>query len=165
MERASPNLGGRLTIGVISFLAGYCVTRVLAAKSPNASLTKSPREAVAKLPEAQRAALPYPPDLLPGGREVVTPYGSIQVYEWGEELGEKILLLPGISTPVLALSNLAEEFVGRGFRVMMFGTTVIYSLSHRCENAVVDFGSWNQISLVAAGQTTRTMSSTIVACM
>jgi pimeloyl-ACP methyl ester carboxylesterase len=66
------------------------------------------------------AALPYPPDVLPGGRTVDTPYGAIQVFEWGPEHGEKVLLLHGISTPCVALGTLAEELVRKGYRVMVF---------------------------------------------
>ncbi|KAK3363331.1 alpha/beta-hydrolase [Lasiosphaeria hispida] len=73
-----------------------------------------------KLSEAEIAALPYPPDILPGARDVETPYGSIKVFEWGPEDGEKVLLLHGISTPCMALANLAEELVSDGYRVMLF---------------------------------------------
>ncbi|KAI0482662.1 alpha/beta-hydrolase [Xylariaceae sp. FL0804] len=65
--------------------------------------------------------LPYPPDgALPGGRDVETPYGSVRVYEWGPEEGERVLLVHGISTPVVALGDLAHELAGRGYRVMCF---------------------------------------------
>ncbi|KAH6660620.1 Alpha/Beta hydrolase protein [Truncatella angustata] len=64
--------------------------------------------------------LPYPPDVLPGGRDVATPYGSIRVFEWGHEDGEKVLFLHGISTPVIALGDLAHELAGKGYRVMLF---------------------------------------------
>ncbi|KAI1358608.1 alpha/beta-hydrolase [Xylaria arbuscula] len=72
---------------------------------------------------------PYPPeDALPGARDVETPYGSIRVYEWGREgndgssSGERgrVLLVHGISTPVVALGDLGHELVARGYRVMMF---------------------------------------------
>lgn len=49
-----------------------------------------------------------------------TPYGTIQVYEFGPDSGEKVLLLPGISTPVLALGDLATCLSDRGYRVMLF---------------------------------------------
>lgn len=70
---------------------------------------------------AQIAALPYPPDVLPGGRDVETPYGSIRVFEWGPEDGEKVLLMHGIGTPCLALGDLAGELERNGYRVMLFG--------------------------------------------
>ncbi|OSS46253.1 hypothetical protein B5807_07986 [Epicoccum nigrum] len=64
--------------------------------------------------------LPYPPNALPGARDVESPYGSIRVYEWGPEDGEKILLIHGISTPSIALTDLATKLVEKGFRVMLF---------------------------------------------
>ena len=39
------------------------------------------------------AKLPYPPDCLPGARDVDTPYGNIRVYEWGPEDGRKLSLI------------------------------------------------------------------------
>ncbi|OJD36506.1 alpha beta hydrolase family [Diplodia corticola] len=69
----------------------------------------------------ERRALPYPPDgLLPGARDVDSPYGSIRVYEWGPEDGAKVLLVHGISTPCVALAGVAEELVRRGRRVLLF---------------------------------------------
>lgn len=65
--------------------------------------------------------LPYPPDAIPGARDVESPYGSIRVYEWGPEDGEKILLIHGISTPSIALTDLANKLVEKGCRVMLFG--------------------------------------------
>lgn len=64
---------------------------------------------------------PYPPDVFPGGREVDTPYGTIKVFEWGPDDGEKVLLLHGIGTPCVALGDMAKTFVARGCRVMVFG--------------------------------------------
>ncbi len=82
----------------------------------------SPREHVLQtLSESERAALPYPPDVLPGGRAVETPYGSVAVFEWGPEAGERVLLMHGIGTPCLALGDMAEAFAGSGYRVMVFG--------------------------------------------
>jgi len=81
----------------------------------------SPRKKVySELNPEQRAALPYPPDVLPGGRDVETPYGFIKVFEWGPESGEKVLIMHGIGTPCLALTNMAEELVENGYRVMIF---------------------------------------------
>ncbi|KAL5347000.1 hypothetical protein ACLOAV_008143 [Pseudogymnoascus australis] len=67
-----------------------------------------------------RDELVYPPDALPWGRDVDTPYGSIRVYEWGPEDGHKILLVHGITTPCLALGGLAHGLVKKGYRVMLF---------------------------------------------
>jgi hypothetical protein len=71
--------------------------------------------------------LPYPPDALPGSRDVESPYGSIRVYEWGPEGGEKILLIHGISTPSIALTDLAYKLIEKGCRVMLFGRSCFRS--------------------------------------
>jgi hypothetical protein len=65
--------------------------------------------------------LPYPTDALPGARDVSSPYGSIRVYEWGPDHGDRVLLVHGISTPSIALTDLAHRLVARGCRVMLFG--------------------------------------------
>ncbi|KAL4972320.1 Alpha/Beta hydrolase protein [Aspergillus desertorum] len=63
---------------------------------------------------------PLPTDVLPGARDVKTPYGSIRVYEWGPEHGPKVLLVHGITTPCISLGGLAHSLVDRGCRVMLF---------------------------------------------
>lgn len=55
------------------------------------------------LSESEVAKLPYPPDSLPGARDVKSPYGSLRIYEWGPENGRKVLMVHGISTPSIAL--------------------------------------------------------------
>ncbi|KAI0889757.1 alpha/beta-hydrolase [Annulohypoxylon maeteangense] len=74
-----------------------------------------------ELQEQEAEDLPYPLDALPGGRDVITPYGSIRVYEWGPEGGERVLFVHGISTPVVSLGDLGHEFANKGYRVMLFG--------------------------------------------
>lgn len=64
---------------------------------------------------------PYPSDVFPGARDVETPYGTMRVYEWGPEEGEKVVLLHGIGTPCIALGKMAHEFVASGRRVLLFG--------------------------------------------
>lgn len=52
-----------------------------------------------------------------------TPYGTIKVFEFGPLPtgdGERVLLLPGISTPCIALANLATALADQGFRVLLF---------------------------------------------
>ncbi|KAK4218869.1 alpha/beta-hydrolase [Rhypophila decipiens] len=83
-------------------------------------IVRAPRRLLDQLSGNEMQALPYTPNSLPGGRLVDTPYGSMQVYEWGPLEGDKVLLLPGISTPVPSLGNLGEGLVRRGYRVMMF---------------------------------------------
>jgi hypothetical protein len=85
-----------------------------------------------QLSEEEVQQLPYPPDALPGPRDVQSPYGTVRVYEWGPEEGDKILLIHGISTPGIALADLAHKLVRRGCRVMLFGRSP-FSISH-CTN-------------------------------
>lgn len=68
---------------------------------------------------------PYLPDAFPGGRQVRTVYGTIQVFEWGPEQGEKVLLVHGLGTPCIALGDMAKVFVSMGYRVMIFGESHI----------------------------------------
>lgn len=82
----------------------------------------SPRTALLPhLSEGEIKSLPYPPDVLPGVRDVETHYGSIRIYEWGPEDGRKVLLVHGISTPCISLAGIAEKLVNEGCRVMLFG--------------------------------------------
>ncbi|PTB61807.1 alpha/beta-hydrolase, partial [Trichoderma citrinoviride] len=62
----------------------------------------------------------YPPDLFPGGKDVETVYGTVRVFEWGPEDGDKVLLVHGIGTPCIALGGMAWELVRKGYRVMLF---------------------------------------------
>ncbi|KAK7188696.1 hypothetical protein DPSP01_012121 [Paraphaeosphaeria sporulosa] len=64
--------------------------------------------------------LPYPPDPLPGRRDVSSALGSTRVYEWGPEDGRRVILIHGISTPSIALANIAQKLVDRECRVMLF---------------------------------------------
>lgn len=64
--------------------------------------------------------LPYPPNLIPGARDVPTPYGTIRVYEWGpEDAARKVMLIHGISGGCPALLSCAEAFASKGCRIMM----------------------------------------------
>jgi len=74
-----------------------------------------------KLSVEEQWKLPYPPHILPGARDVDSPYGSIRVYEFGPENGRKVLLLHGVSTPCLSLAGVAQKLADRGCRVMLFG--------------------------------------------
>ncbi|OAQ92001.1 alpha/beta hydrolase [Purpureocillium lilacinum] len=85
---------------------------------PRRHITSRARESARST--SSKGALPYPPDVFPGGRDVETEYGTIKVFEWGPEDGEKVLLMHGIGTPCVALGDMAKEFVERGCRVMLF---------------------------------------------
>jgi hypothetical protein len=87
-------------------------------------VTVIPSPVASKLPELteeELQQLPYPPDALPGARDVKSPYGTVRVYEFGPEDGDKVLLIHGISTPCVAMADLAHKLVRRGCRVMLFG--------------------------------------------
>ena len=85
----------------------------------------SPRSTVSN--DALAAHMAYPADIYPGGRDVVSPYGSMKIYEWGPKNGRKVLFLHGISTPAIALGQTAQELVDRGCRVMVFGMSFRYA--------------------------------------
>ena len=85
----------------------------------------SPRETLIPfLSESQAAALPYPPNLLPGARDVETPYGVMRVYEWGPDAGRKVLLIHGDTTPAPILGPIAAALVQLGCRVMIIGMCI-----------------------------------------
>ena len=75
---------------------------------------------IPRLSDAEIAALPYPPDAYPGARDVLSPYGSLRVYEWGPEDGRKVVLVHGITTPCVALGAIAHGLVDAGCRVILF---------------------------------------------
>ncbi|KAH0842367.1 hypothetical protein FOPE_07496 [Fonsecaea pedrosoi] len=107
-------------------LAGTCLfsVGVIAGglwNKKKATIVRSPRVTVLpKLSQEEIADLPYPPDVLPGPRDVETTHGSIRVYEFGPEDGRKVLLVHGISTPAIALGAVAHALVDSGCRVMLF---------------------------------------------
>ncbi|KAG4438032.1 hypothetical protein IFR05_006491 [Cadophora sp. M221] len=72
------------------------------------------------LSKSEKDALPYPPDALPGARDVETPHGTMRVYEWGPEDGRKVLLIHGLTTSSIAVGAIAHELARRGCRVMTF---------------------------------------------
>ncbi|OAA56436.1 alpha/beta hydrolase [Cordyceps fumosorosea ARSEF 2679] len=77
-------------------------------------------EAASSTEKTADAEPPYRLDEFPGARQLRTSYGTMQVFEWGPEDGEKVLLIHGIGTPCIALGDMAREFVAKGFRVMLF---------------------------------------------
>lgn len=84
-------------------------------------IIKSPKQTVlSTLPPTELSSLPYPPDALPGGRDVPTPYGNVHVFEFGPPDGERVLFLHGLSMPCISGSNTAVALAGKGYRVMLF---------------------------------------------
>lgn len=124
MASPSPFLPSPVRYG-LSALAGilaFSLLQLFGARNTSSDPVRSPRRAIPSgLSQEELDRLPYPPDVFPGGRDVETPYGSIRVFEWGPEEGRKVLLVHGISTPMMSLGGLAEELVERGCRVMLFG--------------------------------------------
>ncbi|KAI0102184.1 Alpha/Beta hydrolase protein [Nemania sp. FL0031] len=75
---------------------------------------------IPRLSEEELAKITYRKDHFPGARDVATPYGTIRVYEFGPEQGRKVLLVHGISTSCMTLSDIAHGLVEKGCRVMVF---------------------------------------------
>lgn len=95
------------------------------ARKPLPRRIPSPRDTLLpQISSKQAAALPYPPDLFPGARDVTTPYGVMRVYEWGPKDGGKVLFIHGDTTPAPILGPIAHNLSSRGCRVMMFGMSV-----------------------------------------
>lgn len=105
----------------IGVTAGLTLGTLIQTRPFRKQCIESPRTTqLPRIPKEEIDKLPYPPDALPGGRDVDTPYGVLKVFEWGPEDGEKVLLLHGISTPCLALGDVGDELVSKGYRVMVF---------------------------------------------
>lgn len=94
----------------------------LISSRPNAQNTvlASPRKSLQLLSKQDPDSLPYPPDALPGARDIDTPYGNVRAYEWGPEDGRKVLFVHGISTPCVAFAGMAKLLAENGCRVMLF---------------------------------------------
>ena len=122
-SRSADDLGVSLTTVTASaalFAAGM-FARGLFTERKRGVVIPSPRiQLLPKLTEEAISKLPYPPDALPGARDILSPYGSIRAYEFGPEDGRKVLLIHGISTPCLALGAVAHGLVDKGCRVMLF---------------------------------------------
>ncbi|KAJ5701717.1 hypothetical protein N7488_009265 [Penicillium malachiteum] len=107
----------------VSFTLGLLLQSLLTRKTegPRGGILPSPRTTIlAGLSEEENSKLPLPNDVLPGARDVNTPYGSMRVYEWGRVDGPKVLLVHGITTPCISLGGLAHSLVDRGCRVLLF---------------------------------------------
>lgn len=109
-----------VTAGAALFTAGLLVRGVLTTKKQRVIVPSPRSHLLTNLSKDELAKLPYPPDTLPGGRDINSPYGSIRAYEFGPEEGRKVLLIHGISTPCLALGAVANDLVSRGCRVLLF---------------------------------------------
>ncbi|OJJ46884.1 hypothetical protein ASPZODRAFT_64918 [Penicilliopsis zonata CBS 506.65] len=104
----------------ISFTLGFVLSSLLQKRVAERGVFSSPRDRVLLQSDSETSTLPLPPDVLPGARDVPSPYGSIRVYEWGPEDGHKVLFVHGITTPCIALGGVAHALADRGCRVMLF---------------------------------------------
>lgn len=83
--------------------------------------TPSPRIDLPSLSEDAIAALPYPPDLYPGGRWLHTPYGVIRMFEFGPADGKPLVFVHGISTPCCVAQDLVDILEKKGgHRILIF---------------------------------------------
>ncbi|KXG46681.1 Alpha/beta hydrolase fold-1 [Penicillium griseofulvum] len=110
-----------LAVTGASFTLGLLARSIFPRNEPLQTVLVSPRSTVLPgISESENRQLPLPADVLPGARDVDSPYGSIRVYEWGPEDGPKVLFVHGITTPCIALGGVAHALVDRGCRVMLF---------------------------------------------
>ncbi|TLD07418.1 hypothetical protein PgNI_10723 [Pyricularia grisea] len=123
---AASNLGqmqkGLVALAGVAALATLLASRQRQRNQANQPWLDGPSKTfLPELSATEAEALPYPPDALPGRRDVPTPYGVVRVFEWGPEDGERVLFLHGIGTPCVALGGMAAELVEIGkCRVMLF---------------------------------------------
>jgi hypothetical protein len=110
-----------LAVAGASFTLGLLSRSLLSRSESPQTVLVSPRSTVLPgISESENRQLPLPTDVLPGARDVASPYGSIRVYEWGPEDGPKVVMVHGITTPCIALGGLAHALVDRGCRVILF---------------------------------------------
>ena len=89
-------------VAVAVAFGGLYVSRACAREQQSSIL--SPRSTLLpSLSPEEISNLAYPPEALPGGRDVDSPYGNLRVYEWGPPAGKKVLFVHGVSTPCIAL--------------------------------------------------------------
>lgn len=92
--RDKRNIYIALTLPIVAIAATRYARSLFPTRSySQTKIIRSPRRALELLKGKDVDELPYPPDALPGARDVDTPYGSIRVYEWGPEDGRKVLCL------------------------------------------------------------------------
>ncbi|EGX94073.1 C6 and C2H2 transcription factor RegA-like protein [Cordyceps militaris CM01] len=83
-----------------------------------AKVLRSPlKTTIPRLTKEETRQLVYQPDQFPGARDVETPYGSIRVYEFGPEDGQKVIFVHGITTSCITLLYIANnlDLFGRGY--------------------------------------------------
>lgn len=132
VERASNSFNGPqihlhlLALTGASVILAFLFRSFLSEQHPEGTILPSPSTAISTLSDAEKRQLPLPNDVLPGARDVASPYGSMRVYEWGPEDGPKVLFVHGITTPCIALGGLAHALADQGCRVMLFDLYVVF---------------------------------------
>ncbi|KAI9874324.1 MAG: hypothetical protein M1830_009881, partial [Pleopsidium flavum] len=119
---ATPTLTLTITSVVTLTFTLLLLRLVFASTKPKASGTRipSPRDTLLPfLSRSQASALSYPPNILPGARDVSTPYGVMRCYEWGPEGGRKVVMVHGDTTPGPMLGPIARALVKRGCRILI----------------------------------------------
>jgi hypothetical protein len=119
----------RLALVITVLSAPVCVALYIQIRSSLEDIQQTPEELTFTPARAEPAAQEgqifsksvYPIDAFPGSRQFKTVYGTIHVFEWGPEDGEKVLLVHGLGTPCIALGDMAKELVRKGYRVMIYG--------------------------------------------
>ncbi|KAJ6091777.1 hypothetical protein N7467_003746 [Penicillium canescens] len=118
----------RLALVITVLSAPVCVALYIQIRSSLEDIQQTPEELTFTPARAKPAAQEgqifskpvYPIDAFPGSRQFKTVYGTIHVFEWGPEDGEKVLLVHGLGTPCIALGDMAKELVRKGYRVMIY---------------------------------------------
>lgn len=111
----------QLIVVIISVAIFLIARRRLIPKSVSKSIP-SPRDTLLpSLTPSEVSALPYAPNVLPGARDVDSPYGIMRCYEWGPEKGRKVVLVHGDTTPAPMLGPIAEKLAERDCRVLVLG--------------------------------------------
>lgn len=82
------------------------------------SLLSQPEAVIIKAPAKSKTG--YKADFYPGGKDLLTPYGSIRVYEFGPEKGERVLFVHGITTPSPVFAGIMPKLAEAGYRVCTF---------------------------------------------
>lgn len=122
-------LPNRAVLGLAASLALASCFYLSKSHNSGDKIIESPLSQVLALTQTEQERLSFPPDVVPGARDMSTPYGSIRVHEWGPEDGRRMLLVHGISTPGIALYSVADELVKNGCRVMFHGRSIWLSVA------------------------------------
>ncbi|KAI9841340.1 MAG: hypothetical protein M1837_000773 [Sclerophora amabilis] len=121
LSRAVSAPSAQMSLVVIASVGlGMFLNSTFSSSGSNQKIIPSPRDTLLpQLSVSEIRKLPYPPNALPGARDVQSPYGVFRVYEWGPEDGRKVLLIHGTSTPCIALGDLAHGLSSQGCRVIL----------------------------------------------